>query len=74
MIELYDVKTQTAKTRNKPTLQEIVNSDPFLKGDDVHLDLSSFPGLQTSPVEEFEPHGQAQILQLSCCGKQSPIV
>src|SRR5258708_4973083 len=39
-------------------LQEAINSDPFLAGDDVHLDLTSFPHLipladATDDVEEF---------------------
>jgi len=39
-------------------LQEAINSDPFLAGNDVNLDLSGFPHLQTladAPAEEFAP-------------------
>src|SRR5258706_10420793 len=39
-------------------LQEAINSDPFLAGNDVNLDLSGFPHLQTLPdadAEEFAP-------------------
>src|SRR5216684_3711781 len=41
-------------------LQEAINSDPFLAGNDVNLDLSGFPHLQAladtdAEAEEFAP-------------------
>jgi hypothetical protein len=45
--------TATKATTAQQRYQQIVNSDPFLKGDDVHLDLSGHPSLHR-PLDEAD--------------------
>src|SRR5258708_6688374 len=42
-------------------LQEAINSDPFLAGNDVNLDLSGFPHLQALPDEDADAEEFASI-------------
>jgi len=40
------MSTATQRAAAAKRLAKVIASDPFLKGDDVHLDLGGFPSLQ----------------------------
>ena len=48
------MSTATQRAAAAKKLAKVIASDPFLKGDDVHLDLGGFPSLQPLTNETFE--------------------
>ena len=48
------MSTATQRAAAAKRLAKVIASDPFLKGDDVHLDLGGFPSLQPLTNETFE--------------------